>query len=205
MKKLGIVFLVVQLLCLKVQAQFRMSPADSLRRDSINKATQQDYKNMLALLNITSTRPGPSGNPQAPNAANIDESKASPYTTLPDPLVLKNGGKVADAKTWWSKRRPEIMEDFDREIYGRVPKNIPKVTWEVVSTTPEMNGNFPVITKKLAGHVDNSLYPQIKVGVTAYTVYPCRCQRPCAGHYGVWFYLSSGELRHPEIHLKTRR
>ena len=47
MKKLGIVFLVVQLLCLKVQAQFRMSPADSLRRDSINKATQQDYKNML--------------------------------------------------------------------------------------------------------------------------------------------------------------
>ncbi len=81
-------------------AQFRFSPADSLRRDSINKVTQLDYKNMLSLLNIASTRPGPSGNPQAPNAANVDESKASPYTTLPDPLVLNNGKRVTDAKTW---------------------------------------------------------------------------------------------------------
>ena len=28
---------------------------------------------------------------------------------------------------WWNKRRPEIVEDFDREIYGRVPKVMPKV------------------------------------------------------------------------------
>lgn len=165
MKKQWMIFLVAQLLCIKIQAQFRLSPADSLRRDSVNKATQQDYKNMLALLNITSTRPGPSGNPQAPNAANIDESKAAPYTDLPHPLVLRSGAKVTDAKTWWSKRRPEIIEDFDREIYGRMPKNIPKVTWEVISATPEVNGKFPVITKKLLGHVDNSSYPQIKVDI----------------------------------------
>src|SRR5512144_3258089 len=119
-------------------SQFRLSPADSIRRDSINKVTQQDYKKMLDVLGITSTRPGPSGNPSAPNAANIDESKASPYTTLPDPLRLKNGKKVADAKTWWDKRRPEIVEDFDREIYGRVPKNTPKVKWEVIKDTMEM-------------------------------------------------------------------
>ena len=93
-------------------SQFKLSPADSIRRDSINRVTQQDYKNMLAQLNITSTRPGPSGNPSAPNAANTDESKASPYTTLPDPLILNNGKKVTDAKTWWSKRRPEIVEEF---------------------------------------------------------------------------------------------
>ena len=74
-------------------AQFRLSPADSIRRDSINRATQQDYKNMLGQLGITATRPGPSGNPSAPNAANTDESKSSPYTSLPDPLTLKNGKK----------------------------------------------------------------------------------------------------------------
>lgn len=148
------------------------SVADSLRRDSMRKVqqiigqkSQADYKQMLAQLNITSTRPGPSGNPQDKNAANIDESKASPYTTLPDPLVLKNGQKVTDAKTWWNKRRPEIVEDFDREVYGRVPKNIPKVKWEVVSTTNETVGNHPVITKKLLGHVDNSSYPAIKVDI----------------------------------------
>src|SRR5688572_11130385 len=146
-------------------AQFRISPADSIRRDSINKVTQKDYTQMLAQLGINSTRPGPSGNPQAPNAANIDEAKASPYTMLPDPLVLKNGKKVTDAKTWWNDRRPEIVEEFNREIYGRVPMNVPKVKWEVSSVTNEMNGTFPVVTKKLVGHVDNSAYPQITVTI----------------------------------------
>src|SRR5438270_14032273 len=89
--------------CNALHAQFRMTPADSLRMDSINKATQQDYNNMLGQLNIKSTRPGPSGNPQAPNAANIDEAKASPYTALPNALTLKNGQKLTDAKTWWTK------------------------------------------------------------------------------------------------------
>ena len=121
MKKIIAFILLFVLFASACFSQFRLSPADSIRRDSINKVTQQDYKNMLSQLNITSTRPGPSGNPQAPNAANIDESKASPYTTLPDPLILNNGNKVTDAKTWWNKRRPEIVEYFDREIYGRAP------------------------------------------------------------------------------------
>src|SRR5256885_8639859 len=100
MKKIIIFLFTAVSISLNSYSQFRLSPADSLRRDSINKATQQDYKNMLAQLNITSTRPGPSGNPQAPNAANIDESKASPYTSLPDPLFLKRGKRVTDAKEW---------------------------------------------------------------------------------------------------------
>src|SRR5215470_12280272 len=131
-------FLIACIATLDAYSQFRLSPADSIRRDSINKVTQTDYKNMLAQLHISSTRPGPSGNPQAPNAANIDESKASPYTVLPDPLTLKNGKQVTDAKTWWDRRRPEIVEDFEREVYGRVPKNTPKVKWEVVKDTVEM-------------------------------------------------------------------
>ncbi|HEV7331300.1 MAG TPA: hypothetical protein VGN63_09695 [Flavisolibacter sp.] len=159
-------------------AQFRLSQEDSLRRDSINKLTQQDYNQMLAQLGITSTRPGPSGNPQAPNAANTDEAKASPYTTLPDPLVLNNGKRVTDAKTWWNKRRPEIVEAFDREVYGRVPKNTPKVTWEVSSTTNEMNGSFPVITKKLVGHVDNSSYPEISVNIQLTLTTPADAKGP---------------------------
>ena len=129
------------------------------------QATQADYENMLVQLNITSTRPGPSGNPSAPNAANSDEAKATQYTSLPDPLVLKNGKKVTDAKTWWNKRRPEIAEDFNKEIYGRVPKNTPKVNWEVTSTIDTVIGGIAAVTKNLLGHVDNSLYPQLTVGI----------------------------------------
>ena len=125
----------------------------------IQQATQQDYKKMLAQLKIDSTRRGPSGNPSAPNAANMDESKATPYTSLPDPLTLKNGRKVTKADVWWKKRRPEIIEEFDREIYGRLPKNTPKVNWEVVSTVDTSFGNIKAVTKNLLGHVDNSSYP----------------------------------------------
>ncbi len=84
---------------------------------------------MMDLLGIASLRPGANGSdPQAPNAANYDESKANPYPNLPDPLTLKNGRRGTTAEMWWKQRRPEIVEDFDREIYGRVPENTPKVT-----------------------------------------------------------------------------
>lgn len=146
--------------------------------DSLNQLSQQDHKKMLALLHIDSLRPGPSGNPKAPNAANTDESKATPYPKLPDPLMLKNGKKVTTAKMWWEKRRPEIVEDFDREIFGRVPKNVPKVNWEVISTTNETNGDVPVITKKLLGHVDNSSYPSIKVDIQLTLTTPANAKGP---------------------------
>ena len=176
--KQNCVLLIAVMASFHCYSQFKLSPADSIRRDSINRVTQQDYNNMLAQLNITSTRPGPSGNPSAPNAANTDESKASPYTTLPDPLILNSGKKVKDAKTWWSKRRPEIVEYFDREIYGRVPSNLPKVTWEVVSVTNDTSNHVPATTKKLIGHVDNSSYRAITVDIDLTLTTPANAKGP---------------------------
>ena len=121
---------------------------------------------MMGLLKIERLRPGANGmNPRAPDAANYDESKANPYPTLPDPLVLKDGTRVTTPELWWDRRRPEIVEDFDREVYGRVPKDVPKVTWEVTSTAREEVGEVPVVVKKLAGHVDNTSCPQITVDI----------------------------------------
>ncbi len=142
--------------------------------------TQVDYDNMLQQLNISISqkRPGPSGNPAALNAANTDESKATPYTSLPDPLKLKNGKKVKDAKTWWNKRRKEIVEDFDREVYGRVPKNTPKVNWEVVRMADTTIGNIQAVTKNLIGQVDNSAYPQITVDIQLSVTTPKLIDKP---------------------------
>jgi len=152
-------------------SQFKMTPEQQRRWDSIQQVTQKDYKKMLNLVHIDSTRPGPSGNPQAPNAANADESKVPPYT-LPDALILRNGEKVNDVNTWWQKRRPEIVEDFDKEIYGRMPANIPKVNWEIISTADTTIGNIHAVIKHLEGHVDNSSYPQIKVDIPLTLVTP---------------------------------
>jgi len=125
---------------------------------------EQDHHRLMDLLHITSLRQGADGrNPQAPNAANYDESKANPYPKLPDPLVLKSGKKVKTPKVWWQRRRPEIVEDFDREIYGRVPSRVPRVNWETTGTEHETKGGVPVTIKHLVGHVDNSSYPEVNV------------------------------------------
>ena len=131
----------------------------------------------MDLLHITALRRGPSGDPKSPESANFDESKVTPYS-LPDPLVMKNGKKVKNARMWWQQRRPEIVEDFDQEIYGRVPANPPKVNWEVTSSAKKMNGDVPVITKKLVGHVDNSSYPLITVDIQLTLTTPARATGP---------------------------
>src|SRR5580658_781469 len=132
----------------------------------VQLTAQEDRQRLMDLLHITSLRNGANGsNPQAPNYANYDESKANPYPELPDPLLLKNGKKVTTAKMWWDQKRPEIVEDFDREIYGRVPKVTPSVKWEITSTTKETIGDVPIMVKKLTGHVDNSSFPEIAVDI----------------------------------------
>src|SRR6266700_8278492 len=106
MKKISVLIILCLSVVLDGRSQFgKLSPADSVYWANIRRLTQLDYQNMLDQLHIDSTRPGPSGNPQAPNAANSDESKATTYTTLPDPLILHNGDRVTTAKMWWEQRR----------------------------------------------------------------------------------------------------
>src|SRR5262245_38810241 len=105
-----------------------------------NWTTAEDHQNMMQQLGIRQLRPGPSGNEQAPNHANYDEATANPFPNLPEVLTLKNGKKVTTADMWWKERRPEIVEDFDREVLGRVPQNVPKVTWTVTNQVEAMVG-----------------------------------------------------------------
>lgn len=124
---------------------------------------QQDHQLMMEALGIKSLREGANGmNRNAPNAANYNEAKVNAFT-LPDPLVCDDGTKVTTPEQWWDIRRPQIVEDFDREVYGRVPKNAPEVKWEVVEKKEEKAGDIPAITKRLKGHVDNSMCPRIEV------------------------------------------
>src|SRR6266516_2525679 len=80
----------------------------SAGQEPLTWTAQQDHQNMMDQLGIKALRPGPSGNENAPNHANYDESKANPFPDLPDVLRLKNGKKVTSAQVWWTQRRPEI-------------------------------------------------------------------------------------------------
>jgi len=149
-----------------------------LGQEARNWTAEEDRKNMMDQLGITQIRPGPSGNEQAPNHANYDEALANPFPNLPEVLTLKNGKKVTTPQMWWNERRPEIVEEFDREVLGRVPKNVPKVTWSVTNTVERMIGSYPVIGKQLVGQVDNSSYPAISVNIQMTLVTPADAKGP---------------------------
>jgi hypothetical protein len=71
---------------------------------------------------------------------NYDEAKVGNYL-LPDPLRLNNGKPVRDARTWYSKRRPEIVEMFETQQYGRAPGRPADESFEIVDQgTPALNG-----------------------------------------------------------------
>ena len=139
---------------------------------------QQDHENMMKQLGIKSLRPGPSGDENAPNHANYDESLANPCPQLPDVLTLNNGKKVTSADMWWKLRRPELLKGFEQEMYGRIPNKTPKVTWTAKITDREFVGRTPVIARQMIGHVDNSEYPLIDVTINMVVVLPVNVKGP---------------------------
>jgi hypothetical protein len=161
-----------------LHAQFGAEPVKPLPPPAVTWTADQDHQNMMDQLGIKALRPGPSGNESDPNHANYDPEKANPYPNLPDVMTLKNGQKVTTAEMWWKQRRPEIVEDMDREVYGRVPKNVPKVTWTVKVTDREFVGRTPVIAKHIIGHVDNASYPLIDVNIDMVLVTPANAKGP---------------------------
>ena len=80
----------------------------------------------------------PQGNPvrlarATGHVSNYSEEKIPAYS-LPDPLVMQSGERVASAEQWRNERRGEILKFYQKEIYGRVPANAPTVTWRVTET-----------------------------------------------------------------------
>lgn len=127
---------------------------------------------MMQILGITALRPGVSQRADSDNPVNYDESKANPWPALPNPLLFNDGKPLKTAREWWTRRRPELVELFDREILGRVPPNVPAVHWQVASTTPGKQEGIATITKHLLGHVDNSFDPAINVTIQADLILP---------------------------------
>jgi hypothetical protein len=125
-------------------------------------ADYDDYQTMLDKLGIKKMRKGRDGNKD-----NSDEKTANRFKhTMPELMTFKDGKKVTAADQW-PKRRAEIVEDFEREVFGRIPKNVPKVTWKVTNTVEGESGGIPIVTKTLVGTVDNTEFPKLKVEIQA--------------------------------------
>jgi hypothetical protein len=161
-----------------VAAGPRAAAQSSTLPPPVTMTADQDHQNMMDQLGIEALRPGPSGDEKAPNHANYDESKANPYPNLPDALTLNDGRKVTTAAMWWNQRRPQIVAMYEDNVYGRIPKDVPKVNWSVIATDHENLGGHPVIAKELIGTVNNSAYPLISVRIRMTLVTPAGAAHP---------------------------
>jgi cephalosporin-C deacetylase-like acetyl esterase len=122
-----------------------------------------DHQNMMDQLGIRQLRPGPDPN----DPKTYDESLANQnISSLPDALRMKDGTRIA-SPSQWPARRAEIVEEFEREVFGRIPNDVPKVEWRIARSSRGQSGNVPTITTELVGHVDNSKHPQISVEIEA--------------------------------------
>ena len=176
MKKQWILLLALSISCCALGQQ---SAIDSSKYPRLTTFTaQEDQADMMRQLGIKKLRPGPSSNPTAPNHANEDEQLANPCPQLPDALVSRGGKKITTPEQWRKLRRPEIVEDFEKEMYGRVPRNTPPVTWTAKITDYEFVGRIPVVAKQLIGRADNSEYPLIDVNINMVLVLPLNVKGP---------------------------
>lgn len=176
--KLKLLFCIFTFAFLKSPAQTTAGKTDQSYALPVEFTAQQDRENMMNQLGIKKLRPGASGDSKSPNHANSDQALANPYPDYPDALKFKNGTKVSNANQWWKQRRPELVEDFEREVYGRIPKNAPEVFWSVKITDQEFVGFNPVIAKKIVGHADNKSYPLISVDINMTLVLPANTKNP---------------------------
>jgi len=127
----------------------------------------------------TELRRGADSDPASEFAANYDESKANESVhSLPDPLRMDDGREVQSADDWWSSRRPQIVDHFDREMYGRMPTDVPGVEWIVQGTTNHVVADVPVVTQSVSGIVDNSAYSDLDVEISLTITRPTSSQEP---------------------------
>ena len=131
--------------------------------------------------------------------ANYDEANVQAYT-LPDPLVLADGAPVADAQTWWNRRRPEILALFEQHVYGKTPDPPVRVSFDLTSEDPEALGGQAIrkeITVYLTGDTTGP-----KMDLLLYL--PNASANPVPTFVGLNFYGNHSIHPDPGITLSTQ-
>jgi len=134
-----------------------------------------------------------------PPGTNYDESKVPAYT-LPDPLKLQTGTAVTDAKTWFSKRRPEILQLFQEEVYGKSPARSEKMVFRVTSEKLNTLDGL-AIRKQISGYF-NGEETGGKMDILIYL--PSEAKKPVPVFLGLNFAGNHSIHPDPEITLSKQ-
>lgn len=160
----------------QIPSDAQARPRSPEAQATLDAATKELMREMQ-LLGIRALRvPKNATQPGREDFANYDEDRANPYP-LPDLLSFRDGRKVATAADW-ERRRAEIKDVFDTEVYGRYPADIPRVTWAVEGIDALIIEGVPVRAKRLVGTVDNARYPAISIQIRMDVVTPAAAKGP---------------------------
>jgi hypothetical protein len=157
------------------------------------------FLSSLAAIAQTPAQTPQTSPPNRPEAVagipvNYDESRVGAYT-LPDPLTFVDGRPVRDAKTWNTKRRPEIVKLFEEDQYGRAPGRPLGMIFEVTEKgTPAFDGKATrrQVTIYLTGD-----YRGPKVDLLEYL--PAAAKKPVPLLLGISFTANSSTVDDPAI------
>lgn len=167
MKK-RILLTAVTLILTVCSAKAQWGAMQRVNQDSLNRATMADYENMKSQIGVKETNPRRDSQAADPALRpNYNELLANPFPFYPDPFTTFSGKKVKNARMWYKVRRPEIKEVFEREVYGRIPENVPNVDWQIAREYDAKLADMDIVIRELRGIVDNSSYPEIEVEIQA--------------------------------------
>lgn len=137
--------------------------------------------------------------PRTGHISNYDEAKVGTYT-LPDPLVLANGQRVASPDTWFTQRRPEILELYQREFYGKVPATTPQVSFVM----------DPVEQTTVNGIAVSHRHGVVKIGpgdrainVNVHLYLPPKATKPVPVLLHLTFAASTADAANPSVDAST--
>jgi hypothetical protein len=125
---------------------------------------------------------------------NYDESKVGTYT-LPDPLKLNDGRPVSNAKTWITKRRPEILRIFETQQYGIAPGRPTEESFEVTDAgTPALDGK--AIRKQVTIHLSTDpTWPEIHLLIYL----PAAAKKPVPMFLSISFGTIESSVEDPDV------
>ena len=130
--------------------------------------------------------------------ANYDEGKVPEYK-LPDPLVLENGSKVADANTWWDQRRPEILQLFEQNVYGKAPGKPEGMHFEIKSIAKDALGGKTIRKEIVVYFTSGKDGAKMEI-----LIYLPKGQKPVPTFVGLNFYGNHSIHKDPKITLSKQ-
>jgi len=127
---------------------------------------------------------------------NYDEAKV-PKFELPDALKAQDGTVIDSPELWHSKRRPELLQMFEEQVFGKLPQGNFKLRTKVRSENPQALDGLALRREVTVFFTDDDNGPQMDLLIYS----PAAATKPVPAFLGYNFNGNHGIESDPALHL----